>query len=163
MKAGDEWNGLGRCARTILIVLAQKSPCTMQQLAILSHYAVNSGNFSNNLSVLRTCGYIDGDRSAISLTREGSRVIPAGVVHALPRGEQLIEHWVSKLSRASGAILRVLCTAWPKSLTKEQIAESTGYAGDSGNFSNALSTLNVLELITKLDKDNIKASDSFFN
>jgi len=162
MKAGEEWNDLGRCARAMLLVLAQKSPCTAQQLAILSQYSLTSSGFANSLSDLRTNGFAEGGRDALRLTTQGSRIIPAGAVRSLPRRGELVDHWVAKLSKASGTMLRALCEAWPKALTKEQLSEATGYSTTSSGFANALSTLNVLELIVKIDSGHIKASNTFF-
>jgi hypothetical protein len=136
---------LGKAERTILAVLATYGVRTHVQLALLTGYSHKSGGFRNSLSSLRTAGYIEGGRDAISITAEG--VDALGEFEPLPTGEALVQHWMGQAGgQAHRAILEVLIDAYPRSLSADQIADFTGYSATSGGFRNALSRLRTLEL-----------------
>lgn len=140
-----EAESLPKAQRLILTALAQHGGSTKSRIAVLCHYAVNSGSFSNAISWLRTRGmiYSRGDRFEISL--DGLEAL--GSYDPMPSGDALIEHWIRDLPKAESSILRVVREHHPRALTKAEIAQFTGYAADSGSFSNALSKLRTLELI----------------
>jgi hypothetical protein len=137
---------LGRAHRAILTVLAQfPDGRTKRQVAMLTGYSGKGGGFNNALSSLRSGGLI-GRGEPIRITEAGIAAIGTDW-EPLPTGHALAEHWIAQLGRAEGLVLRALLDAWPSSLTKEEIAEQTGYAASGGGFNNALSRLRTLELI----------------
>jgi hypothetical protein len=58
------------------------------------------------------------------------------------------------------AILEKPTYIWPQSMTRQELAEATGYSDSRDGFNAALAELRALELISK-GKD-IKASEVFF-
>jgi hypothetical protein len=137
---------LGKAERAILSVLAQfPGGRTRQQVATLSGYSGKSSGFANSLSRLRTLSLINRGEP-IRATAEGLSAIE-GQVEPLPTGRGLLHHWNSKLGKAERAILEATIEAWPASLTRDEVAERTGYSPTSSGFANALSKLRTLELI----------------
>lgn len=55
---------------------------------------------------------------------------------------------MAQLSRAEGAILRLLLDAYPSALSKAEIAGRTGYSVNSGGFNGAVARLRTLELVS---------------
>ena len=147
-----------RGERRILTAIA-KYPAgrTKVQLAILTGYAHNGGGFSNYLSSLRSKGFIHGPGDQIQITELGLSSL--GPFEPLPTGLDLLEQWRRQLGRAERAALDTLVAAYPNSLTKEQVAEQSGYIS-GGGFNNALSRLRTLELIH--GRGELKASDNLF-
>jgi hypothetical protein len=140
---------LPKAEKTILTVLAQfPDGRSRRQLAMLSGYSSKSGGFNNALAKLRTAGLINKAGEPVKATPDGLAAID-GTYEPLPTGRALLDHWNSKLGKAERMILGVCIDAWPESLTRDQVAEITGYSGASGGFNNALAKLRTLELITR--------------
>jgi uncharacterized protein len=137
---------LPKAQRAILTVLAQyQSGRSKRQVALLTGYASNGGGFNNAISALRSAGYVEGGQASLVVT--GSGLDALGAWEPLPTGRALLDHWKGTLGRAERAILDVLAAEWPASLTKDAVADRTGYAANGGGFNNALSRLRTLELI----------------
>jgi uncharacterized protein len=137
---------LTKAQRAVLTVLAQfPDGRTKSQVATLSGYSVKSSSMDNALSGLRVAGLIERG-NPIRITAAGVEVL-GGDWEPLPTGADLVEYWMGRLSRAERAVLRVLLDAWPGSLTKDQIAEGSGYSASSSSMDNALSGLRKLQLI----------------
>ena len=64
-----------------------------------------------------------------------------------------------ELSKAERTILLLLLDAYPDSMTREQLAEASGYAPTSGHFANSLGRLRSLDLINR--GADIRADDNF--
>lgn len=154
---GDD---LKRAERKVLGVLAQfPTGRTKVQIAILTGYSAKSGGFNNALGRLRSLGLISpAGADPIYATDEG--IASVGEVDPVPMGVELLNHWLGKLKKAERAILEVLYDAHPAGLTKDEIAEQTGYSGGSGGFNNALGRLRSLELAVGYGE--VQASDDFF-
>lgn len=150
---------LGRAERSILRILSQypKVGRTKVQIAIMAGYAHEGGGFNNALSRLRTAKLIYGSEP-IKISPSGISEI--GPVEKLPHGSELLLHWCSKLGRAERSILETLSRYYPATLTKENLAELTGYEPSGGGFNNALSKLRTLELIQ--GRGDLMASEVFF-
>jgi hypothetical protein len=150
---------LTKAERAILTVLAQcDGSATKSKIAVITGYASTGGGFNNALSALRSKGYINGS-DPIALTDEGSNAI--GSVPPLPEGDELLDHWIRQLGKAEGAALKVIYEAYPNYLSKELVADATGYEASGGGFNNALSRLRTLELIQ--GRGQLKASEAFFS
>lgn len=136
---------LGLAERKILTVLATYGARTHQQLALQAGYSAKGGGFQNALGKLRSAGRIIGGRDHIEITEQGSKDL--GPFAPLPSGHALVDHWLATLGKAERLILSSLVSAWPATLTREEIAEQTGYAPGGGGFQNALGKLRTLGLI----------------
>ena len=145
-RSADSSNGLGRCERALLTVLAQRARrCTTRLIALQAVYSVNSGGFKNSISSLRTKGYIEG-RAELVVTDAGLEGL--GGYEPLPTGDELIAHWEARLKpKAVRKVFGCIASAYPDIVTTDEVAERTGYSPDSGGFKNALSKLRSLELI----------------
>lgn len=107
---------------------------------------------------LRSRGWIDGS-DRLRITPTGSEAL--GHYDPLPTGSALLEHRRSRLSKAERLALDALAEAYPKSLTKEQIAYRAGYEPEGGGFRNALGKLRTLELIR--GRGELRASEELFD
>lgn len=152
---------LAKAERAILTVLAQ-SPhgSSKTRTALLAGYSSTGGGFNNALSALRTGGLIEPGSDPLRISEEGTRAL--GSVEPLPTDDQLRDYWIAKAGgKAERAILTVIFEAWPRSLSKEDVATQAGYAPDGGGFNNALSRLRTMELIH--GRGELKAADSLFD
>ncbi len=142
----DSSNGIGRCERAVLTVLAQRGrACTRRLVALQAGYSINSGGFKNSISSLRTKGYIEGTAD-LAGTEAGLDAL--GEYEPLPTGEDLIAHWTGRLKpKAVRKVFECIAAAYPDEVTTDEVAERTGYSPTSGGFKNALSALRTLELI----------------
>jgi hypothetical protein len=134
---------MGKALRSILNVLAQYGPSTRNKVAAVAGYAVSGGGFGNALSEGRTRGWLSGS-DILSITDDGMEAL--GVYDPLPTGPELLASWCGRLGKAEREIVTALVDAGTE-LTKEQLAERTGYAANGGGFGNALSRLRTRELI----------------
>lgn len=156
-------NGAGelpRAERLILTALAHyPQGRTTTQIAILTGYSARGGGFNNALSALRSKGLAEG-RGAVRATQAGIDTV--GDVDPLPTGHALIEHWLTQpqLGKPERLIVTNLAQVWPDTMTKEQLANATGYAASGGGFNNALSRLRTLELIE--GRGDIRLSNDLF-
>ncbi len=152
---------LDKPARAIINVLSTVAPKAVSTtyLSIMTSYSVKSSSMANALGVLRSQGLAEGPGSAIAITDKGALLYPA--TEKLPEGEALLVWWKSKLDKASREMLQVFYDAGPRpaggGLTKEYVAEHTGYSSTSSSVANALGKLRSLELI-----DGWKISPIFF-
>lgn len=152
-------SALSKAERLVLTALAQyPEGRTKVQIALLSGYAHTGGGFNNALSALRTRGLLEGDANRMTITEEGLSVL--GPYEELPRGPDLLDHWMGQLSKAEKAALSALVQAYPGALTKQEVADQAGYDAAGGGFNNALSRLRTLELIS--GRGELSASKDLF-
>lgn len=151
-------SNLPKAERLVLTALAQyPRGRTKTQIAILTGYSSNGGGFNNALSKLRSNGFITGS-ATIQITQEGLQAL--GPFQPLPHGRALLDHWMRQLGKAERAILEQVTNAYPRSLTKAEIAAGAGYEPNGGGFNNAMSRLRTLELIS--GSGDIIANDALF-
>lgn len=132
--------------RRIMIALAQRPKLTAKQLGVRAGLSSSSGTFGTYLAKLRSNGWINGDRNALSLTDDGNKAL--GHYEPLPTGHDLLQYWLSELGSAGAArMLKALADAYPNSLTKFQLGEQAGISPSSGTFGTYLSKLRTLELV----------------
>ena len=138
---------LGKADRMILATLAQHPEgLSRVQVALLTGYTHKSSTIRNALGALRTAGFITKSGEPIQATAEG--VAAAGDVELLPpAGPELVAYWRSRLGQAERSILDVLVDAYPADVTRQEIAERTGYTDGSSTIRNALGRLRSLALV----------------
>lgn len=142
-RPGAEQEGLTKCARALLSVIVQRGAASVSQVSALSGYRKTSSSFDKGLSELRVKGLISGTRDRLTSTDAGREV--SGPTETLPAGRALLDYWLSRLSRAEGAVLKVVYDTG--TVTRAEIAERSGYSATSSSFDKALSGLRVLDLI----------------
>ena len=146
---------LSPCESAILSALASRKGTSLSraELAFASCYSPESGGYSKALGRLRTLGYIAGPSHAIARTAEG---IAHTAWMPLPVGDRLLEVWVEKAGTCAGTLLATCVREYPKELSREELAEKSGYSAESGGFSKALGHLRGLDLLKGL-----RPSDEF--
>ncbi len=156
-QSGDK---MSLAERKILTVLAQyPAGRTRSQVAVLTGYAGTGGSFKNALSSLNTKGWRAGDMGSLRITELGLAAL--GEWQPLPTGAALAEYWYSQLAKAERCVLQVLVAAYPRALSRGEIAQRAGYEATGGSFKNALSRLRTLELIT--GSAELKAAAALFD
>ena len=94
---------------------------TASKLSLLSGIARNGGTFRTYLGQLRAAGWAAGDRHRIQVTDAGIEAL--GAYDPLPTGPDLIAWWQRELGESGmRAMLDVLVEAYPKPLTKSELA-----------------------------------------
>lgn len=153
---GNSWTG--GIAKILKALRHRPNGLTSRQLGVFAGMSSKSGTFSTYISKLRTEGLIEkGQNDQFTLTPLGQNSTED--IPPLPRGRELSNYWVSQLGRGEGKILTTLCGVYPESLSKEKLAEFTGFSL-SGTFSTYLSKLRSLELIE--GSSEIRASSELF-
>jgi hypothetical protein len=67
------------------------------------------------------------------------------------------------LERSENAVLDALIAAYPQRLSKQELADASGYSAGSSGFDNAVGKLRTLEAAEGYERDGgTKASDVFF-
>ncbi len=152
---------MAKMERAILMILAQRFPRSgeKKQVAVMAGYAHGSGSFGNSRSSLTTKGYIECSGQEWTATAEGIDAL--GEFEPLPKGPELVDFWGTRIGKCGRAILDALVEVYPNGMTRNEIAEITGYQAQSGSFGNYISKLRTLELIN--GKQEIKAADCLFD
>ena len=152
---------LSRCASRCLVAFAQRGqPSSKQQIGVLAEYSHKSGGFSNAISRLRAMGLIINNGSLLEITQEGIDKVGDYEPISEDPGD-ILDAWGKKLNRCPRMVLEYVCSLYPEASSKESIGTAINYSHTSGGFSNAISQLNSLGLITK-DGSAIKASKEMF-
>ncbi len=138
---------LGRVHRAFLTVLAnrQGKGTRRNQLAVFSGYSAKSRHVDNTISTLRSSGHIQGPGDSLVITEAGLAAL--GPWDQLPTGKALIDYWIREAGKAPGEMLRVLVDAYPRAMTRDEVACASGYSVTSRHVDNSLSYLRTLELI----------------
>lgn len=138
---------LDKPARAIINVLSIVAPKAVSTtyLAIMTGYSVKSSSMANALGALRSQHLAEGPGSAIAITAKGASLYPS--TETLPTGAAQLAWWKNKLDKASREMLQVFYDAGQRAITKEYLAEHTGYSPTSSSIANGLGKLRSLELI----------------
>jgi hypothetical protein len=146
--------------RKILTALAQYPEGRSKvQVALVTGYAGTGGGFNNYLGALRSRSLIEGTGDRLTITEQGIQAL--GSWEPLPLGIALIDYWRSRLGKAERLILETLTQAYPKALSKEEVAAEAGYEASGGGFNNALGRLRTLELVQ--GRGELRASGDLFD
>lgn len=152
---------LSTSERAFLTVLARRSgrSTARNQLAVLSGYSAKSSHVDNKVSSLRTKGLVDGGRNDLVITPAGEAAL--GELEPLPTGAGLVAYWVNELGAAPGAMLQKLVSIFPRTMSRDELAEATGYSGSSSHVDNTISALRTRELLVG-PRGALRASEDLF-
>lgn len=142
--------------RRILTCIAQDGRgVTTENIAVLTGYKATSRRvYLNNLT---RKGFAEKQGAAFYPTQAG--IAALGEFEPLPTGPALREYWLEKLGEGEAKIFRVICEIFPASVSKEYLAEKTGYKATSIRvYSN---NLVVRKLATK-EHGQLKAANDLF-
>lgn len=131
----------------MLAALVQHTELTRTALAHLSVMSPKSGTFSNYLSAGRTNGWWESAGEVIRITDEG--VASAGDVDPLPSGDDLLDYWCSQVTGAARDMLRIIAESGVHGIDRDELARAVNMSAKSGTFSNYLSKLRSLQLISR--------------
>jgi hypothetical protein len=151
--------------RKVLDAIAMRHPesSSRLQVGVLAGYSANSGNFKNLLGGLRTRGLIEYPRDGdVILTESGVELARDTVGRAPQDSASVIEMWSSRLEPAQSRVLAAVISAYPRSITRDDIGAATSYSPTSGNFKNLLGRLSSLGLVTYPSPGVVRASDDLF-
>jgi hypothetical protein len=154
---GDGYLALSKCARALLTVLASRGVATDSQISALSGYRKTSSGFTNALSELRTRGFIDGPKERRVVTDTGR--IHVGPVEPPPQGPALLSYWLPKLGKCEAALLKTVYEYG--TVTREYLSRMTGYSTTSSGFTNGISGLRTLDLVTGPSGGDLTIADVF--
>jgi len=115
-------------------------------VAVFSDTSPSSGAYGNNLGRLRTLGLVDYPAQGhVALTDVG-RAQAAPPPIAATR-EALHAAWYAKLPPRQGSLLRHLVAAYPRPVSRDDLANLAGVSSSSGSYGNNLGTLRSLGVI----------------
>ncbi len=123
------------------VAMLHPHPITKSQIATLSAFSVKGGTFSTYLSELKRCGWLEQNHNGfISITDEG--LANVGDVPPLPTDpNEIVEMWAVKFRSGAARMLRTIAGEYPESISKDNLAEMTGFTASGGTFSTYLSEL----------------------
>lgn len=128
---------------------------TKKRIALYCGYAVKGGAYGNITGKLRSNGFITYEGDELVATDQGIAAIPT--VEPLPTDPQsVISFWTNKLGQAKGKVLAAIFEQSP--ISREELAERTGYAAGGGAFGNILGNLRTLGLIDYLPNKEVGLS-----
>lgn len=152
---GESGYKLPRAEKKILTILAQHPEGrSINQIAILTGYAIGTGGFNNAMGALRTRGYIVGGKDNTQITDTGLETL--GNFEQLPTGDALLNLWYGKLGKAEKAVLATMESIYPQEADRDWVSEQAGYTPGSGGVNNAISRLKTLELIVATGPKTLK-------
>jgi hypothetical protein len=160
--ASDD-TGLGAGERKMLEALALRHPESLSkaQLGLLAGYAASGGTFRTYLPRLHRAGLVAVSNDRIALTSAGRSAV-GEFRHAPQTPEQVRSMWLGALDQGPRRMLEVLVGAYPKSLTKAELGDASGYEATGGTFRTYLPKLRRLGLID-VDHDQVRAKETLFS
>ncbi len=132
---------------------------TRRRIGLYCGYAIKGGAFHNILGRLRSSGLIQYSGDILIATDEGIAAIPS--YEPLPtEAQEIITFWTNKLGQAKGKVLTAIYEAG--TISRDDLAEKTGYTESGGAFSNTLGSLRTVGLIDYLPDKQIGISKEIF-
>jgi len=155
--SGSEPSSLPIGERRVLSALIQyPDGLRREQLTVLTAYKRSSRD--TYLQRLRERGFIAGDGERVRATDEGIAALPDA--EPLPTGKDLQDHWLARLPEGEKRILRTLIEAYPESIDRDALSESTGYKRSSRDT--YLQRLRAKELILETGRGEVSATPRLF-
>lgn len=132
---------------------------TKAQVAFAAGYKV-AGHFNNTLSSLRSAHLVDyPTQGRVGITDAGLEL--ANNASAPLTNEELHNRCRGLLNSAKVRIFDVMLEAWPEALTKEELADRSGY-NVGGHFNNTVSSMRTAGFLEYPSRGQVKASDILF-
>lgn len=133
---------------------------TRAQVAGAAGYAPSNGNFNNLVGAVKTAGLIEYPTpGTVRLTAAGETTAEHQEV---PTTEELHGRVRAILESRHVKLFDAVVSAYPDALTREQLAEATGYQPGNGNFNNLVGKLSGLEIVTYPQPGHVRAADWLF-
>lgn len=134
---------------------------TRTQLAFVAGYKPNTGTFNTYLGALSTAGLIEyPERGHVSLTEAGTAA--AQPPDRLGDQQDLHDRVTDMLSGPQAKLLAQLIVAYPDPMSRDQLAEATGYQPNTGTFNTYLGSLSSLEIVEYPERGRVRAAEWLF-
>ncbi len=132
-----------------------------EQLAAWSEYSPTGGGYNNYLGSLRSAGLIEYPQPGmVTITEAGAEL--AEPEETPSTDEEMLERASRVLGGSEGRLLRAVASVYPKSITKEQLAEMTEFSANGGGFCNYLGHMRTLGFIDYPQRGQVIAADWLF-
>lgn len=138
----EESSSLRAGERRMLETLVRHHPVrlTRAQLATIAGFTASGGTFGAYLGTLKRNGFVVEESDGLLLTDEG--LAAGGGAPARPQTiEEIVETWRRALRSGERRMLDVLIEARPAAVTREELAERSGFEARGGTFGAYLGTL----------------------
>lgn len=164
--ATPQADGITRPQQSILNALARFEAARIENpkrtmVAAVSGYSSKSSGFEKNISTLRTNGYIDYPQQGfLQLTDAGREV--AETPDTPMTQEELHQAFYRMVGTTKGGLLSIIISAYPKPLTREELADRSGYSVKSSGFEKNVSQLSSWGLIEYPVRGQVRAAEFLF-
>lgn len=161
MRNGTQSESLPKGEMAILSAIAQfnaQGEVTREQLTVLTGYKRSSRD--TYLQRLKEKGYIQEGSNGLAAMDAGIEALGADF-RPLPTGKALQEHWLQRLPQGERAVLEILIAAYPESVDREVISDSTGYQRSSRDT--YIQRLSARMLVDTSVAGSVKASPILFD
>lgn len=133
---------------------------TRSQVAGVAKYAPGNGNFNNLVGALKTQGLVEYPTpGTIKLTADGAALAEP---QQMPTTEALHDAARAIVSGRHAKILNAVLSVYPTEMTRQELADASGYQPGNGNFNNLVGKLKTLDLVTYPIQGQVKAADWLF-
>jgi hypothetical protein len=129
-------------------------------VAFLAGYTFGGGGFNNPRGALRTKGLLEYHGNRIALTELGRAV--AATPDTPLTTEELHAKVLAILPGPEQKLLRVLLEIYPEEISKDELAERSGYVAGAGGFNNPCGRLRTLGLVEYPGPGKMKAKSLLF-
>lgn len=156
--AGSGDASLPKGERACLIAIAQHGGegVTREQLTVLTGYKRATRN--TYIQRMQATGHIALNNGRVVATTMGIEALGSNF-ESLPTGDDLRRHWLNTLPAGESKVLGVVAEAYPDSVTRDAITETTGYMRATRNT--YLQRLAARHLITSQGGE-VRASETLF-
>lgn len=159
---GQTGDRLHPSAERILVAVARRhpAPATRSQAAVLARFAPKGGAYLSHLKALKDYDLIVEEGGKLTVTPVGLNYL--GLDIPQPQSPQeLLDMWLEALNGGEQRLLKALMEAYPRSLSRADLAQMTNFTVGGGAFNAALATLRNNGL-ARVDGQQVRASETFF-
>lgn len=149
--------------RKILQMFAARYPIklTKVQVATLSGFTASGGTFQQYFGTLKREGLIEVVGNEVTISESGMAYLGTDIPQQAETTEELLAMWDQSLREGERVILHYLVEIHPRSITKQELGDVTGYAASGGTFQQYLGTLKRNNLV-EVHRGEVVASDTLF-
>ena len=150
-------SSLSKGERTVLTILAQRTPATLPRESITTLTGYKKSTRDLYLQRIARSGYTTDERGQIGITTAGLEAL--GPFEVLPVGDALAKHWLDKLPEGERRVLECVLDGNGKPVDRETISTSTGYKKSTRDL--YIQRLARSQIIT-VDRAGVSAREELF-
>lgn len=151
-------------ARRMLQCLAQRHPLklTRAQLGTLAGFTPSGGTFGNYFGMLKRFSFlIESSNGDVEITSSGLNYVGSDVPPAPATTAETLTLWRERLPAGAARMLDILADLYPRSITRQDLGEQSGFTASGGTFGNYLGTLRRNGLV-EVNGESVSASRTLF-